>query len=301
MTRNEFIVKSNSDIFNDFVKYSKLSLAIWDNDPSYPILKKYYELSGMTEKQKHWHVLLYLTFYRLTSAEAVFEYYPNQEVVTLKQWYPTDYTRRGLRGDKRKQEKFINQFAGFELDKLVRKLTADKGKLGWFVFEKILQKNFWYVGTWTTYKWADLLQYVFDFDIKAPDLSNGGGKTTTGPVAGLMKLFDIPKQECDEELGIWVYNEMIKRGVEVRDNNTLETLLCDFKAMCAGKYYVGHDIDSFLNEITLMENEGVKKIYMEARKQTLNEKFLGEYNGWEGIRPELRKLYQRNKQIKWWA
>lgn len=301
MNKIRFHKKTNTQVYKDFVEYSKISLDVKDNDPSYPILKKYYELSGLTDAQQHWHILLYLTFYKLTSAEIVFEYYPNQERVTLKEWYPTDFTRRGLRGDKRKQEKFINQFEPFQINNFVRKLTKDGGKMGWFVFEKILQKNFWYVGTWTTYKWADLLQYVFDFNIEAPDLSNGGGKTTTGPIAGLMSLFDIPKQECDEELGILVFKDLIERGVEVRDYNTLETLLCDFKALCAGKYYVGHDIDSFLNEINTMENESVKSIYMEARKQSLNNNFLGEKNGWEGIRPELRKLYQRNKQIKWWA
>ena len=69
MNKILFHKKTNTQVYKDFVEYSKISLDVKDNDPSYPILKKYYELSGLTDAQQHWHILLYLTFYKLTSAE----------------------------------------------------------------------------------------------------------------------------------------------------------------------------------------------------------------------------------------
>tara|TARA_Y100001963_G_scaffold20399_1_gene26048 strand:- start:735 stop:1637 length:903 start_codon:yes stop_codon:yes gene_type:complete len=286
--------------FEDFIKFGKLSLKIKDYDPGYPILKKYYELRKLNEKQKHWHTLLFMTFYRLSSAEEVFKKYPEQTKVSFSKAYPTSPDRRGLRGKKEKQERFINQFNAYPIQELVTKVASPYGKIGWAKFERIMQKNFWYVGTWTTYKWADILNNVYDFNIEAPYLSDGGGSVTTGPIGGMISLLGVKPAEINDTLELNLYKEVINRGLNVPDYNTLETLLCDFKALTKGKYYLGHDIDSFLAEIQEIKDIKIRNLYLETRKQVFDYRFLGEINGWQGVRDNLKKQYKNNKTLQWW-
>lgn len=80
---------------------------------------------------------------------------------------------------------------------------------------------------------------------------------------------------------------------------SFQTLLCQFKAAAAGVHYPGISLDEILeywaNKAPLRQSPS---LVMELRPKLFPREFLGELNGWNRIRLELRKLY-RDRGIMW--
>lgn len=86
------------------------------------------------------------------------------------------------------------------------------------------------------------------------------------------------------------------------DNITkLETSLCAYEKFFKGTRYNGYYADRMLEETLKMmgnmEFRSAAQAVMRARSKTISHKYLGERNGWNGIRKEQKKAYRENGRI----
>lgn len=72
----------------------------------------------------------------------------------------------------------------------------------------------------------------------------------------------------------------------------LQVLLCEFKEMLAGGFYPGAGHDEEMDYIKQSSLKFDNTPIYEARKRVFNEKYLGELNGWHGIRKEQYTIWK---------
>lgn len=88
------------------------------------------------------------------------------------------------------------------------------------------------------------------------------------------------------------------------DNITkLETSLCAYEKFFKGTRYNGYYADRQLEEVVKMIKEPLFKsacdIVLKARRMAIPTVYLGERNGWNGIRKEAKKSYRENGRISY--
>lgn len=86
------------------------------------------------------------------------------------------------------------------------------------------------------------------------------------------------------------------------DNFTkLETSLCAYEKFFKGSRYNGYYADRQLAELVKLrempEFIGAVRAIFKAREKAIPTKYRGEANGWEGIRPQLKKSYMQTWEI----
>lgn len=284
-------------LFDSFVAFSKAQLHSGDIDPAYPVLKEVYRRRGYSPDQALWHTLLYVTWYNLGSAERAFGQYPDppkslDEPLVL----PTGTERRSFRG---------NDLARSHLNSLLdlskphgsliawlRKASEKTGEEGWDGVRSEFQRVK-YAGPWSSYKLADLLAHVHDFPITASDLGIGGASETAGPIPGMVILTGYDWKKCATDIS--VQRELLahsrSRGVPFSGLDQLETCLCDFNSLSKGRYYVGHDIDQQMEHL---RSASAAEDFWTARRKAFPARYLGEANGWFGVRKYLRDKFHFN-------
>lgn len=276
-------------LFKDFCRFSCRQLETGDIDPAYPVLRHLY--AGLDRETALWRSLLYVTFYKLSSAEEVWQEHPEPGPVDPNGFRKaTGFERRGFRGndkaaqnvnDAYREARWHGGFLGW-----VNESVRDGAEAGWDRVRADFQRisgN----GSWASYKWADILKNVHGFPIVASDIGAGGGGQTAGPIPGMMRLTKQPWQVCatDTMLQRWLLRQALAAGVPFGGLDQLETCLCDFNTLCKGNYYTGHDIDAMMTD--LQPGSAV----WAARRQVFDPALLGEINGWPGIRKPLLRLY----------
>lgn len=286
---------SQSTLFDDFCHFSCRQLETGDIDPAYPVLRQLY--NGLNVETALWRSLLYVTFYKLASAEEAWQQYPEPQPVSPTDFRkPTGFERRGFRGNDKAAHNVNETYrearwhGGFLA--WVHESVRDGGEAGWdrvrVDFQRITGN-----GPWASYKWADILRNVHDFPIVASDIGAGGGSKTAGPIPGMVRLTGQPWQICatDALLQRSLLHQAQAAGVPFRGLDQLETCLCDFNTLCKGNYYTGHDIDAMMT--------GLKpgSAVWAARRQAFDPALLGENHGWKGIRKPLLKLYAREGKL----
>ena len=73
----------------------------------------------------------------------------------------------------------------------------------------------------------------------------------------------------------------------------IETSLCAYRKLYKGSRYNGFYLDRMLEEIYFIgqKHPEIAQELLEIRKQSFNEKYLGEISGWRGVRKNMKKLY----------
>lgn len=290
----DFASESNPPDFSDkeylfeiFCRFAKGQIYSWDIDPTYPVLKRIYDMEGLDSNTRLWRTFLYVTFYSLGSSYRVWSLYPEPTIPNesdLNQ--PTGIERRGFRARPDLVLKHIQ--AAMDLTKGDFKGWVEgygSGTSGWDAARDGMRSLPW-GGNWSAYKWADLLKNTHDFPLEAPDFGVGGGGETAGPIPGMVTLTGRPWKECAEDLELQkdLLARSKKAGVPFGGLDQVETCLCDFNSLCHGRYYIGHDIDS---QMESFRTGAVPASFWEARSVIPSE-FRGELNGWAGVRKELK-------------
>jgi hypothetical protein len=284
-----------ADTRYDFIRFAQLQLSTRDIDPAYPVLKSAFDAEAIDTETRLWRLVLYLTYYNLTSAAEAWTRTPQPSLEGIDA-LPTGIERRGMRGNPEAVRKFIKSL----LDKrrqcgsLEKWIERDFGMIPSRSWRRIREsmETCWGAGSWASYKWADLLKNVMQYPITADDIGLGGGSTTAGPVPGLALLTGEPVEKCFKDVALQVktYEEM-RLHVPFEGLEEFETALCDFNSLSKGNYYVGHDIDQMAERLP----EG--SIFWAARRASLPNQCLGEIQGWSGVRKELKSLYLNNRVI----
>lgn len=256
-----------------FVLFAVEHVRTWDIDPAYPLLRKVFSKKGYTFDESFDHLSRFVAFYRLDSAEL----YRGGETISVRK----QTERRGFRGndsaavfldDMRKIENNLIAISNSEA------LTPE-GR--WASLREVLELSVKFCGSWASFKLCDLYKNVLGWDITAPDFGIGGNGKSAGPIPGMMRLTGEDWEVCarDVQLQKSLYDKALTAGVPFNGMEMMETSLCDFNSFRKGKYYVGHDIDSQMEQILGLGGE-----YWGARLEIFPVEHLGEIGGWFGVR-----------------
>lgn len=270
-----------------FAEFARHMVRSADIDPVYPVLRQLIADLELEEGEAEWLVVLYLAFYEVTSALTAFLAHPSpigntilsdREVLRL----PTGIERRGLRGGDTMQEHLLDWLSRFDGRSFFAAATEWYGDDP-YRNDSILSGYFQgvkYNGRWAAYKGTEVLHKVLDHPNAARD---AGHENSTGPRQGLTLFFPVVKGQRPVDIALLDRQTEVLReatavhGVEL-EVEELETLLCDFKSLAHGRYYVGHDTDLMLEGI-YAGPQAAQGPLLDARR-ALPREYRGEKNGW---------------------
>ncbi len=307
--------------FRDLVRFGRHLVASKDIDPLYPVLR--YLQKDLEYEQAVWHTFLYVAWYNLSSAQSMFDRYPDpnprilKRIQTAQRQLPTGTERRASRGGKvalhlasymdtlKNYQNHIDYYRkGITPWPLIPKSETEKHLHdNWQHMNSRLQELY-LNGRWAAYKHLEVLRRVNHMPFTAPDM---GHQFSSGPREGLAMLYgEVPGQDAStiallDSQGVDLQRRLAERGLKM-DIEEVETLLCNWKSTVKGKYYVGHDIDEFQEQIDkakaegFLRNEQARALY-EARQASLPNQYLGELNGWRGVDKSRSKAYRDRGKI----
>lgn len=282
-------------VWDDYARFHKLALETWDVDPTYPVLNHIADELGLSLEDRIRLVMRFVAYYHIGSGLAAFT---GQGPVL-----PCATERRGHR-DNRKLVRHLNALEEVEVqpggwEKYFRQaLDGSLGRRQGWAHLQVLLLDIWGNGRWAAYKTAEVLWKVCGFPVEATDM---GHAFSSGPRQGLALLAKVPAgnskadvQELDEiseRICARLRSESLVASVE-----EVETTLCDFHALHAGRYYVGHDIDQMLRQLLDVQSS-LTATALRARMYTLPHAYLGEIHGWTGPDVGRKQIYRKTGRV----
>lgn len=283
-------------LYEDVKTFARAMLESRDLDPLYDVLRELYVAMDLDEERALWFTTLYLAYYNLPSALTAFWYLPLDDAYELLHGagepqaltaLPMATERRNLRiGGKvvLNLQSYLGWVAVFGSQRLfLRQRWGDNPERNFLAFWDTAQ-SVWGNGRWAAFKWADLLKNVHGWNLAAPDMRMA---FCSGPKEGLQLLYGYPTEDVPtlDRMGADLRERLAADGLNL-DWEELETVLCNFKSLYKGKYYVGHDIDELQERIDLSGRflglDERARLYR-ARQASLPAAYLGERHGWHGI------------------
>lgn len=264
-------------------------------DPVYPVLRTIIGWLELTPEEALRLAVLYVAFYDLQSALTVWLKVGWPDPMPEEYWrLPTGTERRAHRDPR--QFRAHMEAVQARIDSYSSLTTwADQAGGDWRTLQSLLA-NVRGNGRWAAYKTGEVMKTVLGWPLTPTD---AGHEFSTGPRKGLVMVYpeaatasvtDLDKmtEELRQELAGWKVPMPVEQ---------LETVLCDWHSTVEGRYYVGHDIDLMLQQV---RPGPAGDLIVEARYESFHPQWLGEVQGWDGVRPELRRLYRDEGRIEWW-
>ncbi len=298
--------------WKDFLKFSNAMLVTGDIDPVYPVL--IHLTREMDKEDALWLSFLYVAWYNLPVGATAFDLgSPSPELLPQIDWsWPTGIERRANRGGKVvfHIESYLKQVKehGSQWQYYTAGLNMEAKSLAhrqdnWRIVNQRLQ-TIHLNGRWAAYKHCEIIRRVHGLPMEAPDMGNA---FSSGPRQGLALFYGEVEGNSPDAIALLdrqgedLIGRMDKWGVTV-DIEELETLMCNWKSLVNGKYYIGHDIDELLEQIHVGTERGwlpehVAQEILEARKQSLPHAYLGEIRGWHGVDKKRMKAYKERGKV----
>lgn len=292
-------------LWGDYVTFHRAAIRSRDVDPVYPVLKVLYR--KLDDEAALWMSVLFLTYYHMGSALRVWEETLGQPSMPKALGaVPTATERRGNRDVKQLERNLrgwleATEAAGSLWDYLLDDLPGEPGEAWLEVRTRIeaVHGN----GRWAAYKMAEILQKAHDVALLPLDM---GHAFSSGPRQGMALLAaGLPEGNTPAAVRrLDAVSEQLLaglhfRGLEARVEEA-ETTLCDFHALVAGRYYVGHDIDAMYEQLAKVRSD-LTEAAIDARLVALPHEYLGEAQpagqGWQGVDPARRFHYKRTGEI----
>lgn len=290
----------------EFCTFASMLMQSDDVDPVYPVLRNI--VAGLPVERGLWLTFLYLAHYNLASGYKAFLDHPDVMAVGLgalaARHYPIAAERRGLRNR--------TQFEMHVMSYMERVADAGGSQFawicdGWGTNPHANFLSFWdractvyQNGRWAAFKWAELLKEVHGLNLAAPDMRL---RDCTGPVEGLQMLFGDPTDDPDrlDDYARSAKEILLEDGQDLSWER-VETILCKWKMLLKGNYYVGRDIDELQEVIehardVYLPEAHIARLYL-ARLAALPNEFLGELQGWRGVRRDWLTLYRDQRTLK---
>jgi hypothetical protein len=278
----------------DIVRFGRHHRASGDIDPTYPVLRHLAAAWGLDRDRALWLVALYVAYYHLPAALLAFDACP-EPVRPRAGWpqLPTGTERRGHR-DHRKLAAHLDAYvaatAGGQAAWWLAGLRGDAVPDYRLAYAKALALHG--NGRWAAFKWCDLLMHTIGLPLRCPDMLLG---ESSGPLAGLALLYGPGGAATIAGRSRLLRGLFAAHAAPLRWDE-LETVLCDFHALHAGRYYVGHDIDEMLGRAAGLPPHLLDPL-LAARAAAFAPCYLGEARGWAGIDRARRGRYRRTGSI----
>lgn len=284
-------------MWHDYVRFHREQMESWDIDPVYPVLK--WIGRDADRESALWLTFLHVAYYHIGSALAVWHEYPLPTVPRddlLK--LPTGTERRAHRDPAKLKKHLTDLVARGSLEDFLALAVRKDPLRSWARMELLLQ-TIWGNGRWATYKTSEMLMKVNDVPLQATDM---GHKNGSGSRHGLKLLFpEAPTGNSAREIALLdrlsqtLVDKLRAEGAPAT-LETAETSLCDFHSMLKGRYYVGHDIDAMLSQLQAVRSP-LTEVALQARKETLPHRYLGELNGWGRTDDDRKRHYKLTGEV----
>ena len=302
------------DVWGDIVEFGRWHVESRDIDPVYPVLRDLCDRRDVDAESRLWLLFCYVAFYDLASGLTVWEMTgtPDKldrvDVADACDRLPKATERRGHRRPgfayRHLQSVAAHGRAHGSLWSLVTSGFGDDPEHNWLRLQDTLMQIHGN-GRWAAYKSGELMMEIADLPVRPTDAGNAW---SSGPRKGLALLFDpvegngadaIAQLDAQVDATLAAFADA---GLPLRVEQ-VETILCDFASMDAGRFYVGHDIDHLQHQIEHAPalSESLREDLWVARERTIDAQWRGEAAGWTGPRKDLNRLYRETGQIVWWA
>lgn len=283
----------------DYLRFHELALSTRDVDPVYPVLRQLLEDAGEDPAGQRglWLSVCHLTWYHMGSALAAW----GTGFLNLPT-LPCATERRGNRDPKQLQRNIAGWVEASKPDGLRAFLTRDLGddrRENWqMVMDRIetVHGN----GRWASYKLAEILIKVNGLPLEPFHM---GHANSSGPRRGLETIWptELPQGDGPKDVAYLdavsdaLVSKLVDKGLPAPVEE-VETTLCDFHALCDGRYYVGNDIDQMQAQLLAVPTERTEAAFA-ARAKALPNAYLGELNGWEGIDKARQRVYRDTGEV----
>ncbi len=250
------IANLDFDMLEDFVTFARAEVAANDVEPWAAMFKVVYDEELLPREEAIWLTTLYNTYDRVDSALGVHGRWP-----TPHHWaadpnregarqFPCAQERRNLHGGKvnRRHQGYADLLGErSQLEWLCEPIaTEDVGENFRELTKHMLQ--IWGVGRQAAFEWAEFAGKCFSLPVDAAD---GQLYDSSGPRESIEALYNSGERMTAEALDAaadHLRGYLAGQGVEVPFVD-LETLVCDFKVMRKGGYFVGRHITALKGEI----------------------------------------------------
>ena len=295
----------------DFIEFSRQIYESLDIDPVYPLLKNYFDLREFTEEERVFGSFIYSTIYNLYWTLALLEEHRKELTFETLSESPlldrikcgTD--RRGIAfyGVRNAFKDFVNFFSEKSLYQFITEPLTPDGKKNYIILRDHIQKIPHY-GKWGTYKIIDVLTHSAGLNINCTDWwtkgrAFGGKQLVVDWEMGMEYRLGKNLKETNEIVEMidkfsdrWTerFQRVINKSITYDQS---ETMACKYHALYGGTYYAGHDIDKMQEEPKQKYSKALDDLFFYLREITFDKKYLGEHQGWKGVRRELKgKLYK---------
>jgi Amino acid:DNA transferase len=283
---------------DDLRLFARWHVTSGDIDPVYPVLARIEGELCADEYEQVALTFLYVAYYNLPSAVMTWVegWRPGQELSWEQMKRPTGTERRAHRDPA--------QFAPhiFELGRMLRSDYIDLlHKMHWYELQDELAR--WRGnGRWAAYKTGEMLGQVNGWDIEPLD---AGHANSSGPRKGLADVYpEVASMVGNRPVTIRALDRRTEQlstalALPVRQ---VETVLCDWHSTLKGSYYIGHDIDLMLEQTLHPSVAGAERLLIiDTRQDCFDGTWLGEVNGWPGVRRNLKTRYRDKGELIWWS
>ena len=287
-----------------------------------PIINAWFKQTNASDDDKVWWVFLYSTCYCMGSAMVMaktLDYAKPLSPEALEDYWAQNKPKLIFQSDRR-YIKNMNQFTH-----MVKEfLTRTGGKLYEYISqfvtdnpEETYRRLYEEISTWKYYGRFGTILFIFNLCKVFPHIQVESkiydwktGATTTSAIfnaryedekanafdAGKVTLTDKDIKILDATLQI-ITDELQKYKPEKKWNIIyVSSDLCSFRKLFKGVRYQGYYVDRQQEEIQILQHNfpehlDIWQFVWVARHQNIDNKYLGEVNGWTGIRKERMKLF----------
>ena len=289
----------------DFLEFAHWHTVSGDIDPVYPVLARIGPKLTDTDDELLSLILLYVAYYDLGSALWTWDdgWRPGKPLTDTQLRRPTGTERRGHRTLARFSDHIAalgmvhKRYGSWEYALWPADVISPKSR--WNVVQERL-RNIRGNGRWAAYKTGEMLQTVAGWEMTPTD---AGHDWSTGPRQGLIDLFpELVGHDGHDPQTVRILDGYTRQLVEATGHpvEQVETHLCDWHSTLQGHYYLGHDIDLMLAHLGHSPKH-IQELVLGARADSFDAMWLGEVNGWMGVRKELNRLYKDKGTLAWWS
>lgn len=269
--------------FEQFVEFCRWQDKLDDHYPHVVVFKHIANTNKLTLERKLWLGLLYMAYYDDASCWTAFNDSGVKDRAALPNTeYPISKQRRNLFGGRLNThfesifriKSLTEYFKCSSWDNLLDQLEAIYGN-----------------GRWASYTTAEMLYELGALSLQPNSYEIAG---SSGPKRGL-EFLGLPPTE---QSALYIHKLLQKEGL-TSPPQVVESFLCNWSRMNAGKFYAGHNLDRQQGRIRKVEGiigKGCKALW-EARKVVFDQTYLGEYQGWNGIRKERMDVYKKTHKV----
>jgi hypothetical protein len=306
----------------DYKEYHRKMMIMGDCDPAYPALNYLADRFELNMEQRYWIAWLYACCYCVPTVYYIYNEFPDYENVDtrrLDKWWKNNKQKTLFQTDRAKVKNFNKLVDMFES---YRSYVSNSQQL---CFESIITKDakesydkvynfaeqFHYFGRYSLFLYLESLYNLTNLPIRITGLNLVEAKSSRNGLCYALGVEDLVVHKDEKILSKEDYNflteELEKLVYELEIENpklpitywNVETSLCAYKKLYWKTRYLGYYIDRLQEEISKMEKlvqEGVDwSVMWDFRKEYFNNKYLGELQGWYGVRNNLMGHYKYNK------